>query len=40
MIKLDGQLTVKTINGRNGPFNVGRLKTDIGEFSAKSVRIE
>jgi len=40
MIKLSGQLTVKTINGRNGPFNVGRLMTDIGEFAAKSVRIE
>lgn len=40
MIKLDGQIIIKTINGRNGPFNVGKLQTDLGEFSAKSIRIE
>lgn len=40
MVKLDGQLVVKTINGRNGPFNVGKLFTDIGEFAVKSPKLE
>ncbi len=40
MVKLDGQLVVKTINGRNGPFNVGKLFTDVGEFAVKSARLE
>ncbi len=40
MIKLTGSLTVKTINGRNGPFNVGRLDTDIGEFNVKEGIVE
>ena len=35
MIKISGVVTVKTINGRNGPFNVGRLVTEIGEFAVK-----
>lgn len=32
MITLPGQLAIKTIHGRNGDFNVGRLSTSIGEF--------
>jgi hypothetical protein len=28
-------LTIKTINGRNGPFNVGRLLAEEGEFAVK-----
>lgn len=35
MIKLSGKVTVRSILGRNGTFNVGRLMTDIGEFVAK-----
>ncbi|HPE82066.1 MAG: DUF3275 family protein [Gammaproteobacteria bacterium] len=35
MINLTGTITVKTINGRNGDFNVGRLTTEIGEFNVK-----
>ncbi|PUA41279.1 hypothetical protein C5U62_32785 [Pseudomonas protegens] len=35
MIKINGQLAIRTINGRNGAFNVGRLCTSIGEFVVK-----
>jgi hypothetical protein len=35
MIHLTGTTTVKTIRGRRGDFNVGRLITDIGEFNVK-----
>lgn len=35
MIKLPGELTIRIINGRNGPFRVGRLVTRIGEFAVK-----
>ena len=41
MIKLRGTLSIRTINGRNGDFNIGRLTTEIGEFSVnleKSVK--
>lgn len=40
MIKLSGCLSIRTINGRNGAFNVGRLATDIGEFTVKDALIE
>ncbi|WP_419603156.1 DUF3275 family protein [Thiolapillus sp.] len=40
MITLQGTLTVRTINGRNGPFNVGRLRTEIGEFSVKDPELD
>ena len=40
MLKLSGVLTIRTINGRNGPFNVGRLVTDIGEFSVKDTLLD
>lgn len=40
MITLPGVLTVRVINGRNGPFNVGRLVTEIGEFSVKDTLID
>ena len=36
MITLPGQLAIKTIHGRNGDFNVGRLATSIGEFVIKN----
>ncbi|MDQ4281120.1 DUF3275 family protein, partial [Pseudomonas aeruginosa] len=34
-ITVPGQLTLRTIRGRNGPFNVGRLVTPIGKFAVK-----
>lgn len=39
-ITINGSLTVRTITGRNGQFNVGNLATDIGEFSVKDALIE
>lgn len=35
-----GQLTLRTIHGRNGPFNVSRLVTPIGEFVVKDPELE
>ncbi|MBP7654958.1 MULTISPECIES: DUF3275 family protein [Pseudomonadota] len=39
-ITVPGQLTLRTIRGRNGPFNVGRLVTPIGEFAVKDAELE
>lgn len=36
----DGTLRVETINGRRGPFNVGKLITDIGEFKVKDKALD
>lgn len=35
-----GKLVIKTINGRNGAFNVGLLETAIGSFSIKDRELE
>ena len=35
MKMFEGTLQVETIRGRRGPFNVGKLITDIGEFKVK-----
>lgn len=35
-----GKLVVRTINGRNGAFNVGLLETSIGSFSVKDRELE
>lgn len=35
MISIEGRLMIKIINGRNGPFRVGSLNSDIGEFAVK-----
>lgn len=35
MIKLSGSVQIRSIAGRNGPFNVGRLNTEIGEFAVR-----
>lgn len=35
MIKLSGSMQIRSIVGRNGPFTVGRLTTEIGEFAVK-----
>ncbi|OWJ93203.1 hypothetical protein B6S59_17380 [Pseudomonas sp. A46] len=39
-IIVPGQLTLRTIHGRNGPFNVSRLVTPIGEFVVKDPELE
>jgi len=39
-MNINGVLTIRTIQGRNGPFNVGRLITDLGEFSVKDTLLE
>jgi hypothetical protein len=39
-IKVPGQLALRTIRGRNGPFTVGRLTTPIGEFAVKDAELE
>ena len=40
IIKMPGRLSVKTIHGRNGPFNVGRLATSLGEFVIKDPQLD
>jgi len=40
MITVPGQLAIKTIHGRNGDFNVGRLATSIGEFVIKNAELD
>ncbi len=40
MIRLDGQLVIKSIPGRYGTFNVARLLTSIGEFAVKDSMLE
>ncbi len=39
-IVVPGQLTLRTIRGKNGPFTVGRLTTPIGEFAIKDAELE
>jgi hypothetical protein len=40
MVTLPGQLAIKTIHGRNGDFNVGRLTISIGEFVVKNPELD
>jgi len=40
MITIPGQLAIKTIHGRNGDFNVGRLANSIGEFVVKNAELD
>ncbi len=40
MITIPGQLAIKTIHGKNGDFNVGRLATSIGEFVIKNAELD
>ncbi len=40
MIKLSGTLAIRSISGSRGPFNVGCLITEIGEFAVKDSLIE
>jgi hypothetical protein len=39
-MNIDGVLTIRTIHGSKGPFNIGRLITDLGEFSVKDTLLE
>lgn len=39
-IVVTGQLTLRTIHGRNGAFTVGRLVTPIGEFAVKDAELD
>ena len=40
MIKVTGTLVVRTIYGRNGAFNVGKLTSEIGEFEVKDAELD
>lgn len=40
MQKLHGTLTVIRYNGRNGPFNAGKLDTDIGKFTVSDSALD
>lgn len=40
MIQVTGTLSIKTIAGRYGNFNVGQLASEIGEFSIRDTLIE
>jgi hypothetical protein len=40
MITVPGELVIKTIHGRNGDFNVGRLFISIGEYVVKDKALE
>lgn len=40
MIQIPGTLTVKTISGRHGDFNVAKLTTSIGEFTIKDAILD
>lgn len=39
-MNFNGVLTIRTIHGAHGPFNVGRLITELGEFSVKDTLLE
>jgi len=39
-IIVPGQLTLRTIRGKNGPFTVGRLATHLGTFEVKDPELE
>ncbi len=39
-MNINGVLTIRTIHGANGPFNVGRLMTELGEFSVKETLLD
>ncbi len=40
MINMEGVLTIRVINGRNGAFSVGELETSIGKFAVKDVTLD
>lgn len=40
MIQLRGNINIRTIDGRRGPFNVGALITPLGEFKVKDACLD
>lgn len=40
MITIDGELKIRVISGRNGPFSVGDLSTSIGQFAIKDIALD
>lgn len=40
MIQVPGHLTIKTVSGRYGAFNVGHLNLEIGTFAVKDALLE
>lgn len=40
MIQLRGNINIRTIDGRRGPFNVGALVTPLGEFKVKDACLD
>ncbi len=40
MIELSGHLTLQIVYGRGGAFSVGRLTTDVGDFSVKEAFLD
>ncbi|RMV79112.1 hypothetical protein ALP05_04384 [Pseudomonas caricapapayae] len=40
MITVQGQLAIRTISGRHGDFNVGKLYTSFGEFAVKDAALD
>lgn len=40
MLHIEGELFVRSFRGRHGRFNIGKLVTDVGEFSVKDVSID
>lgn len=40
MITLPGELFIKTVYGRNGPFNVGRLVVSLGKYAVKDAELD
>lgn len=40
MVTLPGELSIKTIHGRNGPFNIGRLVVSLGMFTVKDAELD
>lgn len=39
-IIVPGQLALRTIHGRNGKFNVGKLECQLGKFTIKDAELE
>lgn len=40
MVTIEGELKIRIIHGRNGPFAVGDLTTSIGQFAVKDVALD
>jgi len=40
IVVISGSLTIREVNGRNGPFKVGKLNTQLGEFAVKDALLD